>query len=92
MKAHGRNMPVYMGPSCVVPKEVYQIIRSNEFTLGQKHCGKRDISTISTTLRPGEFFDLSQCQMYITASKGTNTPASHKVVAEKHCVVIAKYA
>ncbi len=30
------------------------------------------------------------CRMYTTAPKGTITPASHGVVAEKHCVAIAK--
>ena len=37
-----------------------------------------------------EFFDSADgCRMYITAPKGTITPASHRVVAEKHCVAIA---
>ena len=37
-----------------------------------------------------EFFDSADGrQMYITAPKSTNTPASHGVVAGKHCVAIA---
>ncbi len=37
-----------------------------------------------------EFFDSGDGrQLYITAPKGTVTPASHGVVAGKHCVAIA---
>ncbi len=48
MKARDRNKTVNTGPSSVVPSagRNLPVLRSNEFMLGQKHCNKRDISTI----------------------------------------------
>ncbi len=68
-------------------KEVYRIIRYNEFAYA---IYQREIFLDFYYHLTGDFFNPADGrQMYIKAPKRTITPASHGVVAEKHHVAIA---
>ncbi len=58
--------------------------------LKQNHCNKEDLPTDDHHM-VGDFFNLTDgCRRYTKVAKGTITPASHGVVAGKHCMAIAK--